>query len=56
MTETKCFRDAFRDQLYELSEHGDINSLNLDSNLLDLKTFIHRTFWMNKDCLTLIQI
>ena len=32
MTETKCFRDAFRDQLYELS--GPPNVLRINRNFL----------------------
>ena len=36
MTETKCFRDAFRDQLHEL--RGQPNTLEYDYNPIGMKS------------------
>ena len=38
MTETKCFRDAFRDQLHELSGQPNILLFHIYSNYLPEKT------------------
>ena len=38
MTETKCFRDAFRDQLHELSEQPNISdTIKIYTNHLSFK-------------------